>query len=90
MHTPNVADPLAGPPPERAEIVGSRWTFQQVAAALGCTERSVYALVAELQIPFVRVLNKRFVDPSDIRAAIERRRVNAPARTPGRPRKGTA
>ena len=90
MHTTNVADPFAGPPVERAEIVGSRWTFQQVAAALGCTERSVYALVAELQIPFVRVLNKRFVDPGDIRAAIERRRLNTPPSRRGRPRKGAA
>ena len=87
MPTSNVTDPLAGPPPERAEIVGQRWTFPQVAAALGCTERSVYSLVAELKIPFVRVLNKRFVDPGDIRAAIERRRVNAAPRTRGRPRK---
>ncbi len=90
MQTPSLTDPLAGPPPARAELVGQRWTFQQVAAALGCTERSVYALVAELQIPFVRVLNKRFVDPGDIRAAIERRRLNTPPSRRGRPRKGAA
>lgn len=86
MQTPSLTDPLAGPPPARAELVGQRWTLSQIAAALSCTERAVYDLVARLQLPYVRVLGKRFYDPADIRVALERQAKNHPPRR-GRPRK---
>ena len=87
MHTPNATDPLAGPPPERAEIVGQRWTLPMIAAALGCTERAVYDLVARLQLPYIRVLGKRFYDPADIRRALERDAQNCAPSGRGRPRR---
>ena len=89
MHAQNATDPLAGPPADRAEIVGGRWTLPMIAAALNCTERAVYDLVARLQLPYIRVLGKRFYDPADIRRALERDAQNrAPGR--GRPRKSAA
>ncbi len=77
--------PLAAPP-TRADLVGNLWTFGEIAAALGCTERSIYNLVDQFRIPYVRVVGKRLVNPSDVRAALAKQQHNAPARGRGRPR----
>jgi hypothetical protein len=75
------------PPPRLTDLVGNKVTFQQIAAALGCSERSVYNVVNRLGIPFVRVLGKRLVDPADFRAALTKQQANAAPRGRGRPRK---
>ncbi len=77
-------------PPTRADLVGNLWTFGEIAAALGCTERSVYNLVDRMRVPFVRVLDKRMVSPADFRAALAKHQANAAPRGPGRPRKYAA
>lgn len=75
-------------PPARADLLGrDMWTYGEIAAALGCTERSVYNLVDQLRIPYVRVLSKRLVNPADFRAALAKQRANAAPRGRGRPRK---
>jgi excisionase family DNA binding protein len=68
-----------------ADLVGNRWTYQQIAAVFGVTERSVYALVDQHKIPFIKVMNRRYVSPDDIRNAVTRDQANAPPRGPGRP-----
>jgi len=82
--------PAALPRLERAELVGNRRTFREIAEALGCTERSIYTLVDKHHIPYVRLLNKRFADPADIRNAILRDQSNTPARSRGRPRRAAS
>ncbi len=77
-------------PPALAELIGNRWNYQQIAAALGCTERAIYMLIDKYSIPYVRVLNRRYVEPSAIRTALLRDQANAPARGRGRPRKNAA
>jgi hypothetical protein len=76
------------PPPGLTELVGNRLTFQQIAAALGCSERSVYNVVGQLHIPYTRLLGKRLVDPADFRAALQRQQAKTPplaaAVAPGR------
>ncbi len=38
-------------PPALAELIGNRWNYQQIAAALGCTERAIYMLIDKVQHP---------------------------------------
>ena len=73
-----------------AELIGARWSYSQIAAALGCTERAVYILVDRYRIPYIIVLNRRYVEPSAIREALLRDQVNAAPRGRGRPRKVAA
>jgi excisionase family DNA binding protein len=73
-----------------AELIGNRWTYQQIAAALGCTERAIYMLVDKHRIPYVRVLSRRYVDPKAVRAALLRDQANTPACGRGRPRRTDA
>jgi hypothetical protein len=72
------------------EIVGNRRTIQQIAAALRCTERSVYNLIDRHKIPFIKILDQRYVEPKDIRTAVLKEQQNVPARGRGRPRKVVA
>jgi hypothetical protein len=73
------------PPLGLTELVGNKLTFQQIAAALGCSERSVYNVVDQFRIPYVRVLGKRLVDPADFRAALAKQQANTAPRGRGRP-----
>ena len=84
---PAATDAPGGNSPALAELVGDRRTLQQIATALGCTERAVYSLIDRHRIPYLRVLSKRYVDPKDIRDALLRDQSNAPTRGRGRPRK---
>lgn len=77
-------------PPGLAELIGPRWNYQQIAAALGCTERAVYQLIDKYHIPFVKILNRRYVEPAAIREAILRAQTSAAPRGRGRPRKSAA
>jgi hypothetical protein len=70
-----------------ADLVGDLWNYQQLAAALGCSERSVYNLMEQMRVPYVRVLGKRLVNPADFRAALARQQANTSSRGRGRPRK---
>jgi hypothetical protein len=83
------AAPEFGTPAALAELIGNRWSYQQVAAALNCTERAVYSLIIRYRIPYIKVLNKRYVEPSAIREAVLRDQANTPPRGRGRPRKVT-
>ena len=74
-------------PPGFTDLVGDLWTYQQLAAALGCSERSVYNLIDQLRIPYVRVVGKRLVNPAAFRAALAKQQANAAPRGRGRPRK---
>ncbi len=74
-------------PPNLTDLVGDLWTYQQLAAALGCSERSIYNLIDQLRIPYVRVLGKRLVKPADFRAALAKQQANTAPRGRGRPRK---
>jgi hypothetical protein len=68
----------------RAELIGDRVTIEQIAAALGRTTRSIYNLIDRHRIPYVRVLNVRYLKLDDVRRAL----VGDPApRHRGRPRK---
>lgn len=78
-------------PAARADLLGrDLWTYGEIAAALGCTERSIYNLVDQLRIPYVRVLGKRLVNPADFRAALTKQQMNTAPRGRGRPRKHAA
>ena len=79
--------PATAPALPLSELIGNRRPLQQIAAALKCTERSVYNLVDRYRIPYVRVLNKRYLDPKDVRDALLRDQGNAPVRRRGRPRR---
>ncbi len=84
----SAAVPLMPPaPPGLADLVGDLWTYQQLAAALGCSERSIYNLIDQLHIPYVRVLGKRLVKPADFRTALAKQQANTAPRGRGRPRK---
>jgi excisionase family DNA binding protein len=72
-------------PPDLAELIGNRRTYKQLAAALNCSERAVYLLVDKHKIPFIRVLNKRYIDPADFRHALIENQSNTSARGRGRP-----
>jgi hypothetical protein len=74
----------------RTKLIGKRVTYQQLAAALRCSERSIYNVVEKLKVPYVSVLGRRHVDPDDFRAALEKRQANTTPRTRGRPRKNAA
>jgi hypothetical protein len=69
-----------------ADIVDDRRSFAEIATAVGCTERSVYNLVARHQIPFIRLLSKRYARPADIREALLRDETNRSPRARGRPK----
>jgi hypothetical protein len=73
--------------PALNELIGNRWNYQQIAAALGCTERAIYMLVDRYSIPYIRVLNRRYVEPKAIREALLRDQINTPPRGRGRPKK---
>lgn len=49
------------------------------------SERSVYNEMDRLNVPFVKVLNVRWYNIDDVRAAILARKVNRQPRRPGRP-----
>jgi hypothetical protein len=68
-----------------ADLVGNRLTYAQIAAAFEVTERAVYMLVDQYKIPFIKVMNRRYVSPDDIRNAVTRVQANTPPRGPGRP-----
>ena len=71
----------------RLAVIGPRKRFEEIAEAMGCSGRAIYLLVDKFRIPYIKVLNRRYVDPSDIQKALMRDEANTPARGPGRPRK---
>jgi hypothetical protein len=71
----------------RASVIGNRQTYEQIAAALGSSERAIYMLVDRYKIPYIKMLNRRYVDPADIHTALLRDQANVPPRRAGRPRK---
>jgi hypothetical protein len=44
-------------------------------------------LVDRYKIPYIKMLNRRYVDPADIHTALLRDQANVPPRRAGRPRK---
>lgn len=73
----------------REQIVGTKVPIPQLALALSVSERSIYNLIDRHRIPFVKLLNKRLVEPADIKSAMLRDQSNAPQRGRGRPRKAS-
>ncbi len=84
---PSATDPESSPSNDLVKLIGDRWDYRRIAAALHCTERSVYTLVDRHRIPYIRVLNTRYVDPDQVREALLREQANIPPRGRGRPRK---
>jgi hypothetical protein len=76
----------------RSQTLDGRADIQSLAAAFGCTTRTIYATTERLKIPFVKVAGKRFFKVTALRAALEAEHPAEvpPARTPGRPRKTAA
>lgn len=77
-------------PPSLADLVGGLWTYQQLAAALNCSERAIYNEIARLNVPYTKILNRRYVDPAAFRAALAKQQHNTAPRGRGRPRKHAA
>ena len=52
-------------------------TIKQVADYLGCSERNVYALLDRNELPYILVGSSKGyrIDPIDLRAFVERRKV---------------
>ena len=88
LAAPAAAQPEPDPKPAaiRAAVIGPRRPYEEIAQALGCSVRAVYLLVDRYRIPYIRVLNRRYLDPADIQAAAVRGEVNAEARGRGRPK----
>jgi hypothetical protein len=87
INAPAAADGAAVIAAIRASLIGNRQPFQQIAEAIGCSERAIYMLVDRYRIPYIKVLNRRYVDPADIHKAALRDQANSPPRGRGRPRK---
>jgi hypothetical protein len=70
-------------------LLGNRRNIKQLAVELNPAdppcERSVYNLLDELDVPYVKVLNVRWYDPDVVRAAILAREVNRQRPKRGRP-----
>ena len=69
----------------RALLIGDQRPYQEIAAALRCTVRSVYNLAKRHGIPYMKILNVRHSRPEDFRQALmgrqsPRRRGRPPAR----------
>ena len=74
----------------RQSVMGNRQPYEQIAKAMNCTPRAIYLLVDRYKIPYIQILNRRYVDVADIQKAIVRQQANSPRRSRGRPRKATA
>ena len=85
--TPPEANDAANIEAIREKIVGTRASIPQLARALGVTERTIYNLIDQYRIEYVKVCNQRLVEPAAIRAAVLRDQANTPARRPGRPKR---
>jgi hypothetical protein len=70
----------------RAKLIGDKMTIAQLAAAFGVTDRAVYNAIEEHRVPFVKIFNVRYLEPSELRQALVKGS-NSPARGRGRPRK---
>ena len=72
------------------EILLGRADIPELAGALGCSPRSIYALAERLRVPFIKVRNRRFFEIAAIRAALEaeHRPDQREPRRPGRPTRG--
>jgi len=70
----------------RTAILGERVGLNDLAAALGITRRSVYDLIERHKIPYIRVLNRRYFNPAEVRRALESDVIHAQSRPRGRPR----
>lgn len=74
----------------RSALLAGRADVTTLAAALGCTTRTIYATTERLKIPFLKVAGRRFFKLEELRAALEAEHLGAnapPPRRPGRPRK---
>ena len=69
-----------------AALIGNRWSLDRIARAMGCTERAVYKLIDRYHIPYIKLLSRRYIDPTDIQAAVLRKQANTGPRGRGRPR----
>ena len=85
-HTMTTTTPDEAVKALRAEIVGEYRPFGEIAAALDCTVRTVYNLVARHRIPVRKINNIPHAKPADFRRALLR---EPDPQTPrrGRPRK---
>jgi hypothetical protein len=70
-------------------LLGNRLNIAGLAIALNPAsppcERSVYNLMDSLNVPYIKVLNARWYDPAQVKAAIMAREVNREPRRRGRP-----
>ncbi len=74
------------PPDElRAELLGGYATINELAAALGCSPRTVH----RMGLPYVKVRNRRLYHIEKTRSRLLEAEADtrAPASRPGRPRK---
>jgi hypothetical protein len=71
----------------RDEIVGDYSSFTEIAAALGCCERTVRNVVAKHNIRVVKINNKPHAKPIDFRRVLFGKIDPASPRPRGRPRK---
>lgn len=69
-----------------APIVERLLTYREAGKLLGVTERTVWTLVADGELPAVRFGRSVRIDPADLRAYIDRCKTPAPA---GRTAPGT-
>lgn len=64
-------------PVTMTDLLGNRRPIPEIAAALGVKPRAVNSMIDRYGIPYVTVLKRRYVDPAEIRGAIEREASNA-------------
>lgn len=65
-----------------APMVEKLLTYKQAGELLGVTERTIFTLVADDELPAVRFGRSVRIDPADLRAYIDRRKTTS---TGGRP-----
>ena len=74
----------------RALLIGSKLTIPDAAKALNCCLKTVRNLMDRHRIPYVKINGRVYLEPTDLLAAIEKTKRNAPSepRGRGRPIKG--
>lgn len=74
----------------RQTLIGDKVTIEQVAAALGRTERCIYNAIDRHKIPFVRMFGTRYIAPDALKTALLGSEPVPGKRGRGRPRKVAA
>ena len=72
-------------PQTRSVIIGTRKTPAEIALALDCCERSIWNTIERHNVPYIKFLGRRYVEPRDIAAALLVQEVRRAPRRPGRP-----